>query len=130
MKRRELGFTAVELLVVLAIIGILSVLASASYRDYVLRATRVDGQIALLSVQLAQERHRTFNPTYTASLATLALPSTSEAGNYTIAITAATANSFTATATALGAQANDTACATLSLNPQGPVSGTESCWQP
>jgi len=76
------GFTLIELMIVVAVIGILAGIAYPSYQDYILRAKRGDGKAAILSAQLAQEKYRANNITY------LAVASTASSdGNYNYAVT-------------------------------------------
>jgi len=76
------GFTLIELMIVVAVIGILAGIAYPSYQDYILRAKRGDGKAAILSAQLAQEKYRANNITY------LAVASTASTdGNYNYAVT-------------------------------------------
>ena len=49
------GFSLLELLVVLAIISILSGLAYPSYADYLIRARRMEGKLALMEMMQRQE---------------------------------------------------------------------------
>ncbi|MEO5353628.1 MAG: type IV pilin protein [Magnetococcus sp. XQGC-1] len=132
VRRRDgAGFTLIELLVVLVIVAVLAKLAWPSYRQAVYVSNRADATVALLNVQLAQERWRVNNATY-GTLANLGMSSSSERGKYTIAITANTATGYTATATAAAdsEQLNDTGCTTFTLT----VSGSSetrtptSCW--
>ena len=136
MKNR--GFTLIELMVTVAVIGILIAIALPSYTSYVLKSRRIDAKEALVAVQLAQEKYRGNHAEYTTDPAALGLTSSSSQGYpssqkyYTIAITAASETGFTATATvnASSAQAADaTECPSLTVNQGGfVVDGTAACW--
>jgi type IV pilus assembly protein PilE len=129
MKRKVLGITLVELLIVLAILSIILAIAYPSYAAYTERTRRTDGQTTLLNAAQALERCYTQNNTY----AGCAVPVVSPNGFYAIAATVQTPNAFTLTATPQGQQASDTGCAVLSLTHIGAqsASGTEPverCW--
>lgn len=157
---RNRGFTLIELMIAIAIIGILAGIAYPSYQSYLLRAKRSDGVVALNALQQAQERFRGSCRSYATKLSsvatvcdrTLNIYSIKDAGangsfevlspdgNYKAIITSADTQGYVLTATALGAQANDTECKYLILtvnnaNPHGvktskDSSGTLStgCW--
>lgn len=130
IKRRAHGFTLIELLIALVLVAILAAIALPSYQDSVRKSRRSDAVTALTNIQLAQEKYRANNSTY-GTLAQLGLSSTSTEGYYTLTITGNSATAFTATATAGGAQASDTACATLVLDQDGPDVSTaakRACW--
>ncbi len=105
------GFTLVELMVVVAIIGILSGIAYPSYTSYVMEARRGEAVAELARLQMEQEKWRASNTTY-ANTAQLGSPTLTY---YTLAVTANTAASYTLTATATGAQTGDTGCTTLTV---------------
>lgn len=80
------GFTLMELLVTLAIIGILFSIALPRYSAYSLRANRTDGLALLNEIMQAQERFAADNGTYTADLTDLgygAAPASAD-GKYVI----------------------------------------------
>ena len=139
MRNTQRGFTLIELMIVVAIIGILVAIAVPQYSDYVTRSRRADGQSTLL--QIAQELERcytqfsAYNNTSCAVVGTDGVSQASPEGYYVIAAagSALAASAFTLTATPQGAQAsNDSDCTTLTLTHLG-VQGatgddTDSCW--
>ena len=65
------GFSLIELMVVLAVFAVLSVMAVNSYRRYTLRATRTEGRLALLAIQVAEEKYFLQNSQYAQDIATV-----------------------------------------------------------
>ena len=123
------GFTLVELIITMAIIGILALVAFPSYNDSKRKTRRADAAAAMLSVQVAQEKFRGSCAYYaqslgtadtcgaSASASTVKASSASAEGYYTISIdtSTATGNAYTIKAVAVSTtdQANDTGCTTL-----------------
>ena len=65
MKRGS-GFTLIEMLIVLAIVGVLAAVAYPTYAGYITKTRRIEGQIALLEAVQQQESYYTRNNTYIA----------------------------------------------------------------
>lgn len=63
-SRESKGFTLIELMIVVAIIGIIAAIALPSYRQYVERARATDAKGALVSLAAALEREHTQASTY------------------------------------------------------------------
>ncbi len=108
------GFTLIELMIVVAIIGILAAVAWPSYQDQVRQGRRGDGQALLMEIIQAQERFYIDQATYTNDLTNLgyAAQQTSENGFYVVTAGACPGGAaITAcvrlTATAQGAQVAD-----------------------
>jgi len=124
----QTGFTLVELIIVVAIISILASIAIPAYNGYVETSKRSDAQASLMALAIAQEKYRASNPTYTTVITDLnGVSSASESGYYTLAVTAASGATFTATATPDGWTDSNGNCSPMSINQDGPA-GTLSCW--
>lgn len=129
------GFTLLELMIVVAIIGIITAVAYPSYQSYVQDTRRASAQADLLELGQWMERRMTVNGTYqTASAAMPALPFASSPKNdandvfYTLTV-AGTATQYTLTATPSGAQATDR-CSVMTYTHQGAkaATGATDCW--
>ena len=70
MKKQN-GFTLIELMIVVAIVGILAAIAYPSYQDSVLKSRRADGQSELLRIQGLMERYYYEEGSYTDELSDL-----------------------------------------------------------
>ncbi|WP_181295837.1 type IV pilin protein [Pseudomonas sp. Q2-TVG4-2] len=110
--KRERGFTLIELMIVVTIVGILAAVAYPSYIESVRKSKRAEVKAALLDAAQALERHYSANNTYLdagGALATVfqANVPASGAATYVLASQAATASTYTLRATRTGSMASD-----------------------
>jgi type IV pilus assembly protein PilE len=132
VNRSATGFTLIELMVAVAIIGILTAVALPSYKKSVLKSQRSVAKGGLMQNAQTFERYYTTKGTYTgASLSSSISPKDVAAGavRYNIsAVIASDGSSFTLTATPTTAQAADE-CGTLALTNTGAQTPTTAgCW--
>ncbi len=133
------GFTLIELMIVVAIIGVIASIAIPSYSEYVKRAKRTDAKVALVGIAQLQASHWVQNLSYAKDLSStnaaggLGLGATvsSEQDEYAITMIAAdngggacsglsgdSCSSFTLIATAQGNQVGDK-CHNFTLSDTG-----------
>ena len=137
---RYKGFTLIELMIVVAIIGIIAGIAYPSFGESVKKARRSDARGGLVELALSQSKLRGSCTTYGSTIgaanscanSTVKGSSTSENGYYSFAISGATGNAFVLTASAKGAQLKDTDCLSMTVtvnasNPKG-LKAPEACW--
>jgi type IV pilus assembly protein PilE len=114
------GFSLIEMMIVLVMVGVLSAVAYPSYTAQVAKGRRADGKQALLELAQRMERFYSERGTYAgAALGSSGIyASTSPSGYYTLSIATQTADGFKITATPTGKQADD-ACSVLGYNNLG-----------
>ncbi len=123
MKNSNRGFTLIELMIVIAIVGILAGVGYPAYANYVKKAQRADAIHALLTESGRMEEYYLNNDTYVG----FAENADSPEGYYKIALSAETAFGYLLTATRT--PDNDPECSTLTYNQLGEKGGESAdCW--
>jgi type IV pilus assembly protein PilE len=127
---REAGFTLIELMITVAILGVLVAIAYPSYTDYVRDARRADAQADLVELSQWMERQFTVNGNYTVSggaptLPFIKSPKDGTEASYALTVSAA-ASAFTLTATPAGGQVGQ-ACGTMTVTQTG-AKAPVNCW--
>lgn len=131
MKSR--GFSLVELLIVVTVLGIMGAIAIPSYSNYVIRSNRSEGKALLMDAAARQERFFAQNNVYASSVSDLRLDTQSSNKLYTLSIPTASTTDYKLQATPQNAQVRDK-CGSLTVTAAGvrDVTGTatkEECWK-
>jgi prepilin-type N-terminal cleavage/methylation domain-containing protein len=101
MLKNKKGFTLIELMIVVAIIGILAAIAIPNFMNYQCKAKQSEAKSSLGSIRVAQEAYFAEHDTYSTDKNAIGFATKGE-GNYSIVIDPADETGFTATATATG----------------------------
>ena len=123
-RRVQAGFTLIELMMVVAIVGIIMAVVLPGYQDSVKKSRRADGRAALMELAGLQERFYAKNGTYTTTVDSdsgLDYGSTASPKGFYNLTAAACASGTIATcyvlsAAVIGNQSGDTDCAVLTMD--------------
>jgi type IV pilus assembly protein PilE len=136
------GFTLIEVVIVIVIVGILMAVALPGYQESMNKGRRADAKAGLMDAVNRQERFMLDRSTYTEDMTQLGFgadPMVTEEGHYTVevedpdvACPIATCYVLTATPVAGGAQADDAKCTSFTVDSTGAKTATGSaaaeCW--
>lgn len=134
MRNRQRAFSLIELMTVVAVIGILAAIAIPNYRDYLMKTRRASATGCLMELAQFMERHYTTHMSYADAVLPQTACQTELGGFYNFGYGAAlTGSTYLLEAIPQGGQTADTLCATLRINQAGArsVTGTGSaaaCW--
>ena len=143
---RQMGFTLIEMMVVVVILAIIVAYAYPQYTQFIIRAKRSAGTSMLLTIANRQQQYFMNNKQYSPTLSALGFPANTfmigDNGSYlavadvdrvyNISMANVTATTYTMTATPQLRQAvKDTDCANLTLTHtglKGTSGGGAKCW--
>lgn len=127
------GFSLIELMIAVAIVGILGAVAFPSYQDHMRKGRRAAAQGYLMDLAQRQQQYFLDNRGFASAASALGYASTPTdvSPYYTVAIALAGGPppTYSITATPTGSQASDT-CGSLTLNSAGTKSSSAGtkCW--
>lgn len=139
--RHQSGFTLIELMIAVAIVGILGTVSMSSYKTYITKSRRADAQAVLLNLAQFMERVYTENNTYKPGGNNPTLPYTESpidgsSKYYDLTLSASSASSFTLRATPKNSQAGDGFLEITNLGTKawdkdngGSIGSGENSWQ-
>lgn len=87
--RKHSGFTLIELMIVVAVIGILAAIAYPSYQNSIIKGNRANAQAFLMEVAQRQQQYLLDNRAYSGTLSALGMTAPGDVTRYyTISVTA------------------------------------------
>lgn len=122
------GFTLVELLVVVAVVGILAAIAVPQYSDYVTRSKLAEATATLSEHRVKMEQYFQDNRTYVSACATGSIAVTPTGRYFTYACSNESATTFTVTATGIAAQGTGSFVFTINQANARATTGVPTGW--
>ena len=125
LNMNKQGFSLIELIVAVAIVGILASIAVPSYRTMIMKSQRKTAISNLLKLQVCYEAEYAKNNAFPTNSTACPLPATTN--YYSYSAPTQTTSAYTISATAVNSQAKDTGCTTLNIDQTGAQSPA-ACW--
>lgn len=133
MRSKRAGLSLIELLIVLAIVGLLLMVSWPAYQRYILRSHRVEATTVLLKLANAQVQHHADFGVFTNDFANLGQMQPSSTRYHFTMRVAGAGQTFELSAAAIGSQTADTDCDRFTLNHLGQRNSHSPqrifCWQ-
>ena len=140
--KKSRGFTLMEIMIVVAIVGILSAIAIPQYSKYVVKSKRTEATAMLMEIANKQVRYHADNNSYASKIGQLGYGAdatvtawANPTDTYSFSIDSSSTSSFSLKAAPKNEQATqDTLCATLTYNSAGvkgeggSASSSKECW--
>lgn len=98
MNKRQAGFTLIELMIAIAVVGILTAIALPSYNGYMMRARLSEAFTGLAGVQPRLEQHWSNTRSYAGFDSVTPSPMPASSANFTFVLSAADAGAYVVTA--------------------------------
>jgi len=126
--KQSRGFTLVELLVVVAVIGILAAIAVPQYSDHVMRSKIAEATATLSEHRVRMEQYFQDNRTYVGACAAGTVAPTPTGRYFTYACSNLAATTYTVTATGVASQGMDGFVYTINQANARATTGVPTGW--